>query len=104
MPYSIAPPICKRSKVQGVYKAGKKDAWQADDSPLLPPFCYCHVYKYPDVPCETCDLRLPPLRAVPQVREALCYCHTCKYEVLCDECDLPDGKVPVRFVATQPAL
>ena len=28
-----------------------------------------------------------------------CYCHACKYEVLCEPCDLPDDRAgPTRFV------
>ena len=28
----------------------------------------------------------------------MCYCHTCKYTVVCDSWDLPEGRVPVDFV------
>lgn len=31
----------------------------------------------------------------------MCYCHTCKYEVLCEPWDLPEGCVPVDFVPQQ---
>lgn len=31
--------------------------------------------------------------------EELCYCHLCKYEVLCESCDLPEDKEgPISFV------
>jgi hypothetical protein len=31
----------------------------------------------------------------------MCYCHTCKYEVLCEAWDLPEGCAPVEFVPQQ---
>jgi hypothetical protein len=31
----------------------------------------------------------------------MCYCHMCKYEVLCESWDLPEGCVPVDFIPQQ---
>lgn len=45
---------------------------------------------------------LAPVRFIPSRHgHPMCYCQTCKYEVLCESWDLPEGCVPVDFVPQQ---
>lgn len=48
---------------------------------------------------KTQSTPLASMRFVPsRDGRPMCYCQTCKYEVLCESWDLPEGCVPVDFV------
>jgi hypothetical protein len=50
----------------------------------------------------TSSVPLTTVRFIPSRDDCpMCYCHTCKYEVLCEARDLPDGCAPVDFVPQQ---
>lgn len=43
---------------------------------------------------------LTAVREIPRSLTSLCFCHACKYEVLCEPWDLPEDKYgPIIFVA-----